>query len=244
MDYGELKRRIAAQNRFDNRRYMDAKDGFVKSTLPEALTHAYVRNMVRLLKSTHTLAHTLVQCNGEFSGALHACPRHSTRRTTLNSKNTLRPLLILLLVTIVATTQPSSAIVPDKGPNASGDGQVTFIFGPQTGNTIDFSFRVKENKNGKAHGWARFDNLSAQTHVAVKMDCVNVTTFSATMSGTVQRSNDPAFPEGAHVAFSATDRHPVFGDRITPLIVISEFDCDIPVLGLHLLNFGDIRIEP
>ena len=165
-------------------------------------------------------------------------------RSTLNSKDTLRPLFILLMATIVATTQPSSAIVPDRGPNASGDGQVTFDIGPQAGNTIDFSFRVKENKNGKDQGWARFDNLTTQTHVAVKIDCVNITTFSATLSGTVQRSDDPAFPEGAHVAFSATDRHPVFGDRITPLIVITEFDCDIPVLGLRLLNFGDIRIEP
>ena len=34
--YGELKRRIAALYRFDNVGYMDAKDGFVKSTLPEA----------------------------------------------------------------------------------------------------------------------------------------------------------------------------------------------------------------
>jgi len=34
--YGELKRRIAAEHRFDNIGYMRAKDGFVKSTLAEA----------------------------------------------------------------------------------------------------------------------------------------------------------------------------------------------------------------
>jgi GrpB-like predicted nucleotidyltransferase (UPF0157 family) len=34
--YGELKRRITAQYRFDNVGYMHAKDGFVKSTLLEA----------------------------------------------------------------------------------------------------------------------------------------------------------------------------------------------------------------
>ena len=34
--YGELKRRIAALHRFDNIGYMQAKDGFVKSTLQEA----------------------------------------------------------------------------------------------------------------------------------------------------------------------------------------------------------------
>ena len=34
--YGELKRRIAPQYRFDNIGYMKAKDDFVKSTLVEA----------------------------------------------------------------------------------------------------------------------------------------------------------------------------------------------------------------
>jgi GrpB-like predicted nucleotidyltransferase (UPF0157 family) len=34
--YGELKRRIAAQHRYDNISYMQAKDGFVKSTLLDA----------------------------------------------------------------------------------------------------------------------------------------------------------------------------------------------------------------
>ncbi|HEX6650441.1 MAG TPA: GrpB family protein [Pyrinomonadaceae bacterium] len=35
-EYGELKRRIAAEYRFDNIGYMRAKDGFVKATLLEA----------------------------------------------------------------------------------------------------------------------------------------------------------------------------------------------------------------
>jgi len=35
-EYGELKRRIAAEYRFDNIGYMRAKDSFVKSTLAEA----------------------------------------------------------------------------------------------------------------------------------------------------------------------------------------------------------------
>jgi len=40
--YGELKRRIAAEYRFDNIGYMRAKDGFVKSTLLEA-RHWYAK---------------------------------------------------------------------------------------------------------------------------------------------------------------------------------------------------------
>jgi hypothetical protein len=156
----------------------------------------------------------------------------------LNSKNILQPLLILFLVTIVATTQPSSAIAPDKGPNASGEGQFTFFSEP-----IDFSFHVKVNKNGKEKGWARFDNLSDQTHVVVKIDCVSIRPGVATMSGTVQQSDAPALPKDATVVFTATDEHSLFGDRITPLFVTPE-DCQFDVLGLSLLAFGDIRIEP
>jgi hypothetical protein len=158
----------------------------------------------------------------------------------LNSKNTLRPLLILFLATIVATTQPSSAIVPDKGPNASGEGRFTSFFSEQ----IDFSFHVKVNKNGKGKGWAQFDNLSDQTHVVIKINCVNIRPFDvATMSGTVQHSDDPAFPKDATVVFTATDEDSPFGDRITPLVVEEELDCEFDVLGLRLI-VGDIRIEP
>jgi hypothetical protein len=156
----------------------------------------------------------------------------------LNSQNILRVLFILLLVTIVATTQPSSAIVPDKGPSASGKGRVTFSAGQ-----IDFSFHAKENKNGKENGLAQFDNLSAQTHVVVKINCVNITPFVGTMSGTVLHSDDPAFPKDATVIFTATDNHPGFGDSITPLLV-ATFDCEFEVLGLRPLQSGDIVIEP
>lgn len=166
----------------------------------------------------------------------------------MNSKTTLRALF-MLLATLVVTTQPSSAIAPDKGPNASGEGQVRFgsdvLLPPQPPRTIDFSFHAKENKNGKARGWARFDNLSTQTQVVVKIDCANIRPFVATMSGTVQHSDDPAFPVDANVVFTATDSHPIFGDSITPLIVTSfDFGCEFGLLGLRRLDFGDIRIEP
>lgn len=162
----------------------------------------------------------------------------------MNSKNTLRTLF-MLLATIFASTQASSAIALDKGPSASGEGQVRFDF-PGPPRIIDFSFHVKENKDGKEKGWARFDNLSTGTHVFVKINCVNILPFVATMSGTVQHSDDPAFPEDAIVVFTATDRHPGFGDRITPLVITpADFDCVFgAVLGLRLLDFGDIRIEP
>ena len=158
----------------------------------------------------------------------------------MNSKNTLRSLFILLLATIVATTQPSSAVVPDKGPNASGEGQVTFNF-----EQIDFSFHVKVNKNRKkAKGWAQFDNLSDQTQVVIKIDCALFRSFDlVTLAGTVQHSDDPAFPEDSMVVFTATDEDSPFGDSITPLIHTTE-DCSFDVLGLRRLNFGDIQIEP
>ena len=158
----------------------------------------------------------------------------------MNSKNTLRLLFIFILATIVATTQSSSAIVPDKGPSASGEGQFTF-----NSDRIDFSFQAKLNKNGKGHGRAEFDNLSDQTHVVVKINCVIIFTTVAELTGIVQQSDDPALPEGTKVIFAATDRDPGFGDSITPLVLTpNEEDCGITPLGLTPLNFGDILIEP
>jgi hypothetical protein len=158
----------------------------------------------------------------------------------LNSQNFLRALFILLLATIVATTQPSSATAPDNGPNASGEGQFRYIHVP-----IDyaFSFDVRVNKNGKGKGWARFDNLTDQTHILVKIDCVRIAPFEVTMSGAVQHSDDPNLPKGMEVGFTATDNHPGFGDRITPPFV-SSLGCEFEFLGLSPLTSGEIRIEP
>ena len=157
----------------------------------------------------------------------------------MNSQNILRVSFLLLLATIVAVTQPSSAIVPDKGPSASGEGQFNSSAG-----LIDFSFHAKVNKNGTEKGVAHFDNVSNQTHVVVKIDCVNISSpFVATMSGTVQHSDDPAYPKDANVVFTATDRELNFGDSITPLLVAS-FNCEIDLLGLRPLISGDIQIEP
>ena len=158
----------------------------------------------------------------------------------MNSQNILRVLFLLLLATIVATTQPSSAIVPDKGPSASGEGRITNFNADQ----IDFSFHAKVNKNGTGKGIAQFDNVSDQTHVVVKINCVNISSASvATMTGTVQHSDDPAYPKDANVGFTATDRQLTFGDSITPLLV-GPVDCEIDLLGLRPLISGDIQIEP
>ena len=99
-------------------------------------------------------------------------------------------LVILILAAIVATTSTSAAIVPEHGPSAFGAGQ--FRFPSQSGDRIEFwrfSFEAIANKNGHTRGRAQFENLTAQTQVVVRINCLSVgADFGkafAVMSGTV-----------------------------------------------------------
>jgi hypothetical protein len=155
------------------------------------------------------------------------------------------PLVILLLAATIATTGTSPAIAPDSGSSAFGEGQFTF-----QQEQVNFSFDVKANKNGKGNGWAQFDNLSAQMHVVVRINCANIGSFSAVMTGKVQHSDDSDFPKLANVIFAATDgsRLPFpRADDITPLFVTGSpgIDChETSPLTILPLNFGDIQVEP
>jgi len=165
----------------------------------------------------------------------------------MNIKYIFPPLFILLLATIVATNRPSSAVALDKGPAAFGEGQFTFF-----GEVVNFSFHAKLHKNGIAKGRAEFENLSDQTKVVVDIDCLSVdTALGASMSGTVKRSDDPAFPEAAKVLFAAIDGEgPLFPpeDQITPLFIFPPFPgatChNTAPLTILPLDDGEIRVEP
>lgn len=65
-----------------------------------------------------------------------------------------------------ATAQSSSAVVPQKGSEAFGNGQFTF-----QRELIDFSFDARANENGKSHGQAHFTftSSSGQTEVTVRI---------------------------------------------------------------------------
>jgi hypothetical protein len=159
----------------------------------------------------------------------------------------LSPLLTSLIIIVVATTQPSAAIAPDHGPSAIGSGAFSFFNQTRT-ESFSFSFEARANKNGHATGQAQFDNLTDQTQVVVKINCLDVDGGIAVMSGRVLHSDDPDLAKSTNVIFAATDFElfPFFGgDTITPLFATpSDFDCHDGQPLTILPAGGDIQIKP
>lgn len=136
-------------------------------------------------------------------------------------------ILIFILVAVFVTTSPLAATVPEHGPSASGAG--LFRFRNHLGQTElwSFSFEAIANKNGQTRGKAQFENLTAQTQVDVRINCLSVSfginTAFAVMSGRVSHSDDPDLPKLQNVIFAATDGPvlPTSGaDTITPLFLL------------------------
>jgi len=162
----------------------------------------------------------------------------------MKMRSTFPTLLVLLLATTIAATQPSSATAPDHGPTAFGQGEFFHIVRRETWR---FSFEATANKKEHARGRATFDIVkdSTETQVIVRIDCLKVEAFeggaSAVMSGTVLHSDNPDFPKGAGVFFDAEDDGglPIHADIIAPLFLTelfpSEGDCHD--LGLLLTAF-------
>ena len=159
----------------------------------------------------------------------------------MNIRKSFSLLLGLMFVALVLTAPSSSAVVPQKGSEAFGEGQ--FRFG---GEQIDFSFDARANENGKAHGQAQFtfSSSSGQTEVTVRINCLNADSFAASMSGVVQHSDDPDFPKHSPVVFAAIDKNnfptPTSGpDQITPLFVIPP---DFISQGLNCTTLSPLTI--
>lgn len=171
----------------------------------------------------------------------------------MNIRISFSLLLALLLTTLFVTTQPSSAVAPQKGPQAFGEGQYRL---PGQGVQINFSFDAAANEKGKAHGQAQFTftRAGSQSDVTIRINCLNaVDPTAANIGGVVQHSNDPGYPKHSAVFFVVIDKDnfPVptsNPDQITPLIELSpdpkDVRCDLFPLTLLNLEFGDIAIEP
>ena len=170
-------------------------------------------------------------------------------------RSTFPPLVLLILAAIVATTSTSAAIVPEHGPSASGAGLFRFR-NPLTERTEiwSFSFEAIANKNGQTRGRALFENLTAQTQVVVRIDCLSVTsafdlTF-ASLSGRVLHSDDANLPKLETVIFAASDGPllPFGSDTITPLFPLFPSlgeDCrDTQPLTILPVEEGEIQIQP
>jgi hypothetical protein len=171
----------------------------------------------------------------------------------MNLKRVLTFLVSFLLIAVITSSQPSSATKPDTGPSIFGEGTFTFLnlIAMRTEH-FEFSFDATVNKNGKGRGHAQFNNLTTQTEIEIKLDCVTLSQAEAVMSGRVQHSDDPGFPKHMRVVFAAIDGSQIpvpFADRITPIFGTSIFpgfenDCTVPPLTILLLDSGDIVVQP
>jgi len=168
-------------------------------------------------------------------------------------RTTFSLLLLSLIITFIATTQPSSAVMPDHGGSAFGQGRFSFFTDRGTEGWA-YSFDAVANKNGQARGRATFDigkNLNA-THVEVKINCLNVIGSAgfatAIMSGTVLHSDDPEFPKRANVIFAAEDNSnsPTLRPDIITRLFVFEADCHEGGEPLTFFNQNPdaIHIEP
>jgi hypothetical protein len=170
-------------------------------------------------------------------------------------RSTFPLLAMLILGAIVATTSTSAAFVPGHGRSASGAG--TFRFRSSQSDRTEiwkFSFEAIANKNGHTRGRAQFDNLSAQTQVVVRINCLSVesslSSTLAVMSGKVLHSDYPNLPRSANVVFAATDGPSLpnsSSDTITPLFALIPFperDChNTQPLTILPVEDGDIQIQ-
>lgn len=159
-------------------------------------------------------------------------------------------VLAVILITNLAFTQPSSALAPELGPSASGAGEMSL---PQF-MAIRYSFDVRANRDGNAHGLAEFAylNLADGTEVLVRVwvRCLEVNSFDAVMTGIVIRSEDSTnFPVSSKVIFGAVDNDlnpEASADFITPLSLFSDGDCHSGVTPLPRIKqpLEAIHIEP
>ena len=157
----------------------------------------------------------------------------------MNTKQIFPSLLLSLLVAATVVTNQSSATAIENGPAASGHGEFTFNH-----ELINFSFEAHANQKNHARGRAVFDNLSTQTQVVVKIDCLRVDSFEALITGTVLHSDDPDFPKLTNVIFAALDGHGVSPDIITPLFISPFPDCNSGAPPLTMFEVEDIEIQP
>ena len=158
----------------------------------------------------------------------------------MNTKPFFLSLVFSLLVaTSVATTLPSPVTETKTGPAAFGQGEFSFH-----NELISFSFEAHANQRRHARGRAIFENLSTQTQVVVKIDCLRIDSFEALITGTVLHSDDPDFPKSTEVIFGASDGQGIFPDTITPLFVSPFPDCNTGASPLTIFQAGEILVQP
>ena len=170
----------------------------------------------------------------------------STRSDAM--KRIFPPLVILILTAILVSTPSAVAVVAEHGPSASGSGLFRFRNPLAQTELWSFSFEARANKNGQARGRAQFENLTAQTQVVVRINCLSVDSPFAIMSGRILHSDDPNLPKLTNVIFAASDGQllPNPGvDTITPPFPLPGNNCqDTQPLTILPVEDGNIEIQP
>ncbi len=136
----------------------------------------------------------------------------------MNARTVFTLLVVFLIATLAATTERASPLAFVS--SASGEG--TFLF-QQEEYAFSFTATATSSSSTSGKGTAQFDNLTAQTSVTVKFNCVKIVGSEAVMSGKVVETTDSDFPKNSNVVFGLIDGAlspiPFFVDRITPLFV-------------------------
>ena len=171
----------------------------------------------------------------------------------MKSRSAFPLVAVLIFAALVVTAATPAAVMPDHGPSAVGTG--LFRFRNFIGQTElwSFSFEAIANKTGQTRGRAQFDNMTAQTHIVVRIDCLSVTadinSSYAVIGGRVLHSDDPNLPKLENVIFAASDGPlPPFtsSDTITPPFPFpfTDHDChDTQPLTVLAVEDGDIQIR-
>lgn len=171
----------------------------------------------------------------------------------MKSRSTFAPLVIVIVAALVVTTATSAAVVPEHGPSAFGAGLFRFRNSAGEIELWSFSFEAIANKNGQTRGRAQFDNLTTQTQIVVRINCLDVTSDInsdyAVMVGRVLHSDNPNLPRLRKVLFAASDGPfpPFSSDTITPPFdfPFTDHDChDTQPLTVLAVEDGDIQIQP
>lgn len=136
----------------------------------------------------------------------------------MNARTVFTLLVVFLFGTLAVTTERAAPLAFVS--SASGEG--SFLFG-QDEYAFSFNATATSATSTSGKGTAEFDNLTTQTSVTVKLNCVKIAGAEAVMSGKVVETTDPDFPKNSNVVFGAIDGVlspiPFFVDRMTPLFV-------------------------
>ena len=118
---------------------------------------------------------------------------------------TIACLGIISMVTVSAVNPETAAYCPAPSENSMLNGNVASANGSGHNGSLTLSFGAFDHGEGNVTGQATFINDAAKTKITIDVEGLSVSGNSATVGGTVQRSNDLCFALGSYVTFDVVD---------------------------------------